>query len=73
MQESLLSKGALLRTGALVFGGLAVLTAIEFWVAVGGLTGTLPLLAVIALAKTGLIVEYYMHLRRLALQAEGER
>lgn len=72
MQESLSDKAALFRRGAIVFAALAGLTAIEFWVAVGGLTGTLPLLAVLALAKAAVIVEYYMHLRRVSQFEEGE-
>ncbi len=68
MQESHRDKSSQLQTGAIVFVGLALLTAVEFSVAVGGLTGTLPLLAIVALGKAALIVEYYMHLRRVAEQ-----
>ncbi len=47
-----------------VFIGLAVLTAIEF--VVTGLTnGSAALLLIIALAKGGLIVNYFMHIYRL--------
>ncbi|MFQ5615389.1 MAG: cytochrome C oxidase subunit IV family protein [Anaerolineales bacterium] len=56
-------KKASKRRGVMVFIALAVLTGVEFWVAVGGLNGTLPLLAVVATGKTALIAEYYMHLR----------
>lgn len=62
MQEAHQGKATLLRRGVIVLVGLAVLTGVEFWIAVGGLPATLPLLAVIALGKTALIAEYYMHL-----------
>ena len=65
-------KGTLLRRGVMVFVGLAILTGVEFWVAVGGLIASLPLLAVIAISKTALIVEYYMHLRGVFQTDEGE-
>ncbi len=45
--------------------GLAVLTALEFWAAVALSTGLLAVLAVIAIAKTWLILDYFMHLRHL--------
>jgi len=66
MQES---KSALLRRGVLVFGGLAVLTAIEFWVSVA--TGLFILLFVAAVAKAALIAEYYMHLSLVGQAEEG--
>lgn len=49
------------RKGWIVFLLLAVLTAVEFAVSIG-LTGPLPYLAIIALAKAALIVVYFMHL-----------
>lgn len=64
-------KSALLRRGAWVFGGLAVLTALEFWASVA--TGLLALLALAALAKAVLIAEYYMHLSLLGKAEEGGR
>lgn len=49
------------RRGIFVGVGLAVLTGIEFVVA--SLVGGSPaLLLVLALAKAGIIVQYYMHL-----------
>lgn len=54
-------KSAARRKGWIVFVLLAVLTAVEFAVSIG-LTGPLPYLAVIALAKAALIVVYFMHL-----------
>lgn len=71
MQESQPGSRALLRRGVIVFVGLAVLTGVEFWVAVGGLTAPLPLLAIAAIGKTALIVEYYMHLRSVLQTEEG--
>jgi heme/copper-type cytochrome/quinol oxidase subunit 4 len=69
MQESQEETGGL-RRGILVFVGLAVLTAIEFGIAIG-LAGSLPLLAVVAVAKTVLILEYFMHLSSLFRTDEG--
>lgn len=71
MQESDQGKKTLLRRGVVVFVGLAVLTGLEFWVAVGGLPTSLPLLGIIAVGKTALIVEYYMHLRGVFQTDEG--
>lgn len=62
-------KSALLRRGAWVFGGLAVLTAVEFWVALG--SGLLILLVLVALAKASLIAQYYMHLSLVGQAEEG--
>lgn len=53
-----------LRTGWVVFLILAVLTVIEWFVAVL-VTANLPILIVIALAKACLIVHYFMHIVRL--------
>jgi heme/copper-type cytochrome/quinol oxidase subunit 4 len=69
MQETKEDTGGL-RRGVLVFVGLAVLTAIEFGIAIG-LAGSLPLLAVVAVAKTALILEYFMHLSSLFRTDEG--
>lgn len=52
------------RKGWIVFALLAVLTAVEFAVSIG-LAGSLPYLAVIALAKAALIVVYFMRLADL--------
>jgi heme/copper-type cytochrome/quinol oxidase subunit 4 len=64
-------KGMLLRRGVMVFVGLVLLTGVEFWVAIGGLIAPLPLLAVVAITKTVLIAEYYMHLRGVFQAEEG--
>ncbi len=54
-----------LRRGMVVIVALAVLTAIEFWVATQLETGLFAILVVIALIKAGLIVEYFMHYSQL--------
>ncbi|MBI4675908.1 MAG: cytochrome C oxidase subunit IV family protein [Chloroflexi bacterium] len=67
-----MEKAALLRVGVLVLVVLAVLTAVEYWVAVGGLGGaTLTLLALLALAKAALIVDYFMHVGKLFQPESG--
>ena len=53
-----------LGTGWMVFLLLAVLTAVEFVLAVT-IDANLPILVVLALAKAGLIVHYFMHLMRV--------
>jgi cytochrome c oxidase subunit III len=55
-----------LRQGIIVFVFLAILTALEFFVAIE--IGTLVLLAAIAFFKVGLILYYYMHIYRLNAQ-----
>ncbi len=57
-------KAAKLRLGWIVIGILAVLTAVEFWVAIA-INSALLYLAVLALAKAGLIVQYFMHVNQL--------
>ncbi len=52
------------RTGWVVFLWLAVLTAVEFIVAVT-VDANLPIMVVIALIKAGLIVYYFMHVLRI--------
>lgn len=52
-----------IRTGWMVFVALAVLTIIEYVVAVS-LDANVPVVAVIALAKAGFIVYYFMHVAR---------
>lgn len=58
-------KAAKLRLGWIVIGGLAVLTAVEYWVAVAIHSNPLPYLAVIALIKAWLIIQYFMHVTQL--------
>ncbi len=52
-----------IRTGWMVFLALAVLTIVEYIVAVG-VDANLPVIAVIALGKAGFIVYYFMHVVR---------
>jgi cytochrome c oxidase subunit 3 len=54
---------SILRQGAIIFIFLAVLTALEFFIAVA--IGALALLVVVALIKVGLVVYYYMHIYTL--------
>jgi cytochrome c oxidase subunit IV len=67
-----LKKAAKLRLGWIVIGALAVLTAVEYWIAISVHSGTLPYLAVIGLVKAGLIVQYFMHVAHLWQGEEGE-
>jgi hypothetical protein len=53
-------KAAAFRQSAYVFGGLALLTLIEF-----GLAGSSVALFVIGFGKAGLIVNYFMHISSL--------
>jgi len=63
------SKAALLQRGLIVFIGLLVLSGLEYWVSVA--LSSLVLLALVAMMKAVLIMEYYMHLR-LVGQSEEE-
>jgi cytochrome c oxidase subunit 3 len=56
-------KAAALRQGVLIFVYLAVLTALEYFVAVA--MDAVPLLVIVALVKAGLVMYYYMHIYRL--------
>ncbi len=61
-----------LTRGIVVFAILAVLTAIEFMLAGLGLSAVV-FLVIIALAKAGLVLWYFMHLPRLfKSESEGE-
>jgi cytochrome c oxidase subunit III len=64
-------KGPLLRQGAIVFVFLAVLTALEFFIAVA--VGSVPLLVVVALIKVGLVLYYYMHVYKLNQDSGDDR
>ncbi len=68
-----MEKTALLRLSVMVILGLAVLTGVEFWVAVGGTAGnaTLALLVLVALAKAALIADSFMHFGKLFHPDEG--
>jgi hypothetical protein len=71
-EKVLAARKATYRQGFMVFAGLAVLTALEFWIA-SAAEGSVAFLFLIALAKAGLIVQSYMHLRNLWGEAEGHR
>ena len=57
-------KSDVLRQGIVVFIFLAVLTALEFFVAIA--IGAVTLLIAMALVKVGLVAYYYMHIYKLA-------
>jgi cytochrome c oxidase subunit 3 len=57
------TKAAAMNQGLLIFIYLAVLTGLEFFIAVT--MQSAPLLVVIALIKAGLVLYYYMHVYRL--------
>jgi len=65
-----LDKSSALRQGILIFVYLAVLTALEFFVAIAFVA--VPLLVVIAVVKVGLVMYYYMHIYKLNVDAEGD-
>jgi cytochrome c oxidase subunit 4 len=62
-------KSAALRQGALVFIALAVLTAVEYGIAIS-INNTL-LLFVALLIKAVLVVYFYMHVSRVLSPEEG--
>ncbi len=57
------NKADILRQGMIVFISLAVLTALEFFIAIA--IGAVILLAAVAVIKVGLVVYYYMHIYKL--------
>ena len=59
---------SMLGQGVLIFVYLAVLTGLEFFVAIS--FQSVPLLAVVALVKAVLVVYYYMHVYKLNLESE---
>lgn len=62
------NKTMLLSQGVLIFVYLAVLTGLEFFIAVS--FQSVPLLVVVALVKAVLVVYYYMHVYKLNLESE---
>ncbi len=60
-----------LGTGWVVFIGLAILTVVEYFLAIA-IDKNIPILVVFALAKAGLIIHYFMHLGRLWFGDEEE-
>lgn len=63
------NKSDALREGAIIFAFLAVLTALEFFVAVA--IGATALLVVMGLIKAGLVMYYYMHIYKLNVEDAG--
>ncbi len=57
--------------GWVVFIGLAILTIVEYLLAIT-IDANLPILIVLAIAKAVLIVHYFMHLARLWFGDEEE-
>lgn len=62
---------AAVRTGWVVFVVLAVLTAVEYVIAVE-LDKNIPILVGIAIIKAALIMNYFMHIARMWLSHGGE-
>jgi cytochrome c oxidase subunit 3 len=62
-------KKGTLNQGVIIFAFLAVLTVLEFFIAIT--VGSVLLLVVIALVKAGLVGYYYMHIYRLNHEDEG--
>jgi len=62
-------KKTALNQGVIIFIFLAVLTVLEFFIAV--VMTVVPLLVLIALVKAGLVVYYYMHIYELNAENEG--
>jgi cytochrome c oxidase subunit 3 len=61
-------KSSMLIQGVFIFVYLAVLTGLEFLVAIS--FNSVPLLVVVALIKAALVVYYYMHIYKLTLESE---
>jgi cytochrome c oxidase subunit III len=59
---------SMLIQGIVIFIYLAVLTGLEFFVAIA--FDAIPLLVVVALVKSALVVYYYMHVYKLNLESE---
>ena len=64
------SEGSAVNTGLVVFALLAVLTVVEFVVAVS-VDWNLPIIMAFAVLKAGLIVYYFMHVVRAWVEEEG--
>ena len=63
-------KKAALNQGVIIFTFLAVLTALEFCIAIA--MDAVPLLVIVALVKAGLVMYYYMHIYKLNAEDEGD-
>jgi len=69
-EKVLASRRTAYRQGLLVLVGLAVLTALEFWIATAA-GGSTVFLFILILAKAGLILQYYMHLNHVWSEEEA--
>lgn len=65
------NKSSVLLRGLVIFIFLAVLTALEFFVAIA--IGDVTLLIVLALVKMGLVIYYYMHIYKLNEESGEDR
>jgi cytochrome c oxidase subunit 3 len=65
------SQADVLRRGLVIFIFLAVLTGLEFFIAIA--IGAIPLLIAVAIIKVGLVLYYYMHVYQLAEPVEDDR
>ena len=65
-----INKSEALKQGVTVFVFLAILTALEFFVALA--LGFTVLLVVIAMVKAGLVLYYYMHIYKLKAEASDD-
>ena len=63
-------KKFMLGQGVVIFVYLAILTGLEFLVAIS--FGSVPLLVVVALVKAALVAYYYMHVYKLNLESESD-
>jgi cytochrome c oxidase subunit 3 len=63
-------KKSMLVQGIAIFIYLAVLTGLEFFVAIS--FNSVPLLIVVALVKAGLVLYYYMHVYKLNFESEHD-
>ena len=63
-------RSSMLSQGVFIFVYLAVLTGLEFFVAIS--FNSVPILVVVALVKAALVVYYYMHIYKLSLEHESD-
>ena len=63
-------KSSMLSQGVFIFVYLAVLTVLEYFVAIA--FDAVPILVVVALVKAALVVYYYMHIYQLNADHEGD-
>ncbi len=63
-------KKSMLSQGMFIFVYLAVLTGLEFFVALS--FGSVPVLVVVALVKAALVLYYYMHVYQLNAENESD-